>query len=246
MAKELRLYQEDKIKKVSGAIAGAVEWVLVTILRAINFVLRNFVIFCQKDIKGIYFVIMVVAFSVLIILAKMTRDIQVEMIKSVCNMKTTIIETQEQREKKPEEKIEDKKREPAETKQVSYDTSKAKIFISNYRQGNSPIADYVDYFFQGDVEKGKLALAICGNETAFGTVGYGTDKWNCWGWKANLGGNNWEENIAIYLKKANGYLSMFDGTKESLMKIQQAGYHPVDIESQKHWANSIMWFYNNL
>ena len=94
--------------------------------------------------------------------------------------------------------------------------------------------------------KGKLALAICGNETAFGTVGYGIDRWNCWGWKADLGGNSWAENIDNFMKKANGYLSMFDGTKESLMKLQDAGYHPVSDDKQIAWSNNIMWFYNSL
>jgi hypothetical protein len=195
---------------------------------------------------------MVVAFSTLIILAKMTRDVQAEMVKSVGNMKTTIMEVQKPEKKKPKKNVEDvvKKKEPEKVEQVSYNTSKTKTFMRNYRQGDSPMIDKVDLFFQGDVMKGKLALAIAGNETAFGTVGKGHEYFNAWGYLCNdvgdCGWRSWEYSIPRYMEVADNYLSVFDGTKESLMKIQRMGYHPVSEDKQIAWSNNIMWFYNNL
>jgi len=243
------LQQEDKIGKASKAVAGAVEWTLATILRTINFVLRNFVKFCMKDIKGIFFVLLAIWFICVVVILKLTYDTKVEMLKSINSVEEiTVPVVIKEPPAEVQQEIDTLQPEISPSK---YDTSKAVEFIRSYRQGNSPIIDYVDYFFQEDIEKGKLALAICGNETAFGTVGYGIDKWNCWGWMADLGGSNWGENIKNYTQKANGYLSMFDGTKESIRAIANAGYYKVGmsgstIENQNNWVNSVHWFYNNL
>lgn len=127
------------------------------------------------------------------------------------------------------------------------DISKAQSFIQNYRQGDSTIVPYVYKFYEGDVRKGKLALAICGTETAFGTVGYGTGGYNCWGWMTEMGWTSWEESISDYIRRADSrYLSKFDGTVQSIVRIADAGYHPVDDKSQLKWAKVVMSFYNQL
>ena len=49
-------------------------------------------------------------------------------------------------------------------------------------------------FFEGVSSKSKVGRAITT------TVGYGIDKWNCWGWMADLGGSNWREYKELYTK----------------------------------------------
>ena len=117
-------------------------------------------------------------------------------------------------------------------------------FVQNYRNADKPIQPYISIFESYGL-KGKLALAICGAETAFGTVGDRIGEHNCFGWQAYLG-NNWENNIQTYMQKADGYLSIYDGSVESIVRIADAGYYPTNDGEQMEWAYRVQWFYNNL
>lgn len=123
------------------------------------------------------------------------------------------------------------------------------VFIENY-VSDSPLVNYLDKF---EGKKGKLALAIAGNESLFGTYQPARENYNAWGYLCyrngqglNCGWDSWEYSIDRYLELADHYLEMFDGSKESLMLIQDSGYHPVDNETQELWANNILWFYEQL
>ena len=124
-------------------------------------------------------------------------------------------------------------------------------FIETYKPDN-PLIEYKHIFYDHGM-KGKLALAIAANESHLGTYKPASDNYNAWGYlcyrpnqSLDCGWDSWDYSIPRYLELADHYLSMFDGSKESLMALQDAGYHPVGDEVQSVWADNILWFYNQL
>lgn len=245
--KQYKLPKADrKIERASKTVAHGFELVLVTILRTINFLLGNFVRFCIKDIKGIYFLMLTIVFICILTIMKLTYDARIEMNRAVYGMEQLTTVLQIKQDCKCDATQGEVRQESVPI--PSYDTSKALAFMKSYRKGNSPLINYLDSFFKGDIRKGKLALAICGGETAFGTVGAGIEYFNCFGWRCtpefNCNWKSWDEAISSFM--GNKYLGMFDGTVESLVKIADAGYYPTYDEAQLQWSRRIQWFYNNL
>lgn len=126
-------------------------------------------------------------------------------------------------------------------------------FLETYAP-SSPLIPYKEKFYSYG-EKGKIALAIAGNETLFGTT---PNTFNAWGYGCNYGGvrfdcgwRDWNYAIKRYIEIADNYLSIFDGTKESVRRIAQAGYYKVGMDgsnqkNQDDWVNHVYWFYTQL
>lgn len=85
------------------------------------------------------------------------------------------------------EKLTEKEIEEAKKNEIKKGNPSA--FVSSYRNGQSPIKNYVEWFYVfGGEEKGEIALAIAGNETGFGIVGDGVQYYNAWGYMCGFGG----------------------------------------------------------
>lgn len=143
------------------------------------------------------------------------------------------------------------------TSQIKLTGSRTKEFVRDYTNGQSPLIGYIDVFLEDDKQEGMIALAIAGNETLFGTS---PNHYNAWGYGCNsgypggrfdCGWRDWEYAIKRYKEVARNYLELFDGTKESIQRIADAGYYKVgmdgsSIKDQQRWVNNIYWFYTNI
>jgi len=133
-----------------------------------------------------------------------------------------------------------------------WNTEKARVFIGSYAS-DSPMLPYIKRFEDYDEKKAKIALAIAGHETLFGTS---PNYYNAWGYGCNngypggrfdCGWRDWSYAIKRYMEVADNYLSLYDGSKKSIRSIANEGYYQVgaDGSSQKDqdkWVNSLRWF----
>jgi hypothetical protein len=129
---------------------------------------------------------------------------------------------------------------------------RSRDFIKGYVK-DSPLVDHVDDFYKYGERKAKLALAIAGNESLFGTYAPANKNHNAWGYLCNFnhellncGWDSWDEAIGRYMTKADVYLKEYDGTRASMVRIADMGYYPVSDEVQNGWANRVNWFINQL
>lgn len=143
------------------------------------------------------------------------------------------------------------------------DIESARAFVGSYVP-HSPMIDYIDVFFEsGDCNKAIIALAIAGNESLYGTT---TPYINAWGYGCNYGGRRfdcgwteWDYAIRRYMEIADNYLSLYDGTRESIKQIAYAGYYSPGMDGasvemvegnpetgEPGWVGNVYWFANSL
>lgn len=159
---------------------------------------------------------------------------------------------------------------------IPVEPTKTSKFLEKYQ---SPFAKYSDQFFKEDPVKGRIALAIAGHESSFGTAGDGVAYYNAWGYGCGWAGirfncgwkdvdlskindfikaNNlqnasedeirWRYAIHRYMEVTDArYLSLYDGSKNSIKQISEAGYYKkgMDDATQQqidNWVNDIYWF----
>lgn len=128
--------------------------------------------------------------------------------------------------------------------------SKARDFIRSKFPG-SPLIDKLQLFGEYN-DKAKLALAIAGTESSFGTRGdIATQCFNAWGYlyegtsKRGCYGSswqNWESSIPRYMDKASYWLNKFDGQKSSLNQF--VGPDRYCASGCTTWIDSTWYFYN--
>jgi hypothetical protein len=118
---------------------------------------------------------------------------------------------------------------------------------------NSPLIPELDDCLSFGKQKCLIALAISGNESHFGKVSahFNAFGWNCMvgGVRFNCGWKNWHEGMNGYMRKADGYLLMFNGTKQSILNIAHKGYYSDAVATEAHqqqWVNNVWAFYLQL
>jgi hypothetical protein len=118
---------------------------------------------------------------------------------------------------------------------------------------NSPLIPELNDCLAFGKQKCLIALAISGNESHFGqnSAYYNAFGWNCkkYGIRFSCGWQNWHEGVNEYMKMADGYLSMFNGTKQSILNIAHRGYYSDAVATEGHqqqWVDNVWSFYLEL
>lgn len=126
--------------------------------------------------------------------------------------------------------------------------TKAKAFLEKHYPGSPLIANL--QYFQLDTMKGRLALAIAGQEGGFGIK---STHYNSWGYfctrngKTSLdcGWTSWQQSITHYINiEGNHWLAKFNGSEESLDQFVGKGKYCAS--SCNTWIQGVWSFYNQL
>lgn len=133
----------------------------------------------------------------------------------------------------------------------SHELDKARDFIKS-KFPNSPLIDRIYLFDQGDTQKAKLALAIAGVESGFGTKGFiATNCQNAWGYLypgTSMRGcygqrwTSWDSSIPRYMAVADNWLTQYDGSKDSLSNFTGTGGYCQSACGE--YINSLWYFLN--